>query len=78
MCKLKEILFSEFGFLTEETLKDLKDLMGGNFKIVARTYEHNRFIVSINEFERLDSDIIDDISDIFIPSDTYNILKSLI
>ena len=77
MSKLANVLLSGYGFLTDETIKDLKDIMGGNFKVVIRTYEHGRLFKTINELENIDEEIDEDIRDVFIDAETYNTLINL-
>ena len=74
MGKLADILLSGYGFLTEDSLKELKKIMGGNFKIVVKTYNYDRFIVTINQLENLRKEVTDDIKEVFVDASTYNSL----
>lgn len=77
MGSLESIICKSYGYLTESSIKELKDIMGENFKIVVKTYTHDRFEVSIKEFENLEKEIFDDIREVYINADTYRSLVSM-
>lgn len=77
MGSLESIISRAYGYLTESSIKELKDIMGENFKIVVKTYNHARFEISIKEFENLEKEIVDDIREVYINADTYRSLMSM-
>lgn len=77
MGSLESIISRSYGYLTKSSIKELKDIMGENFKIVVKTYNHDRFEISIKEFENLEKEIVDDIREVYINADTYGSLISM-
>ena len=77
--ELLEALKSTYGNITQDILGDMIYTFGGDFEVILKCYQRDRYIITLDELlvlEDTDPDLYDDIREVFIHHEDYNYIMS--